>query len=177
MVSIYKRQTALLATNVRWLRQALELLDTLDDVVFLTSPQGLSPHRVSGHLRHVIEFYECFLDGLVTYHVDYDSRRRDSRLESSRQVATDRVTSLITRLESEHQLRGDGVIFVRMEDATGSGIPEPFLTSTIGRELQSLSSHTIHHFALIAITLRALGVTVNDKFGVAPSTLRYAAAA
>ena len=51
--------------------------------------------------------------------------------------------------------------------------PEPFLISSVGRELQVLSSHTIHHFALMAMTLRVLGVPVDPDFGMAPSTLRY----
>jgi hypothetical protein len=47
------------------------------------------------------------------------------------------------------------------------------MISSTGRELQTLSSHTIHHFALIAMTLRVLGHKVDRDFGMAPSTLRY----
>ena len=50
------------------------------------------------------------------------------------------------------------------------------MTSSIGRELQALSSHTIHHFALMAMTLQALGFQLDRDFGMAPSTLRYQAA-
>ena len=39
----------------------------------------------------------------------------------------------------------------------------------------TLSSHTIHHFALIAMALRAHGVAVEAGFGMAPSTLSYQA--
>ena len=42
-----------------------------------------------------------------------------------------------------------------------------------GRELLFLISHTVHHFALIAFMLRSFGIEPGDKFGVAPSTLRY----
>jgi hypothetical protein len=31
---------------------------------------------------------------------------------------------------------------------------DPFLLSSVARELQALSSHTIHHFAVMAMTLR-----------------------
>jgi hypothetical protein len=47
------------------------------------------------------------------------------------------------------------------------------MPSSISRELQVLSSHTIHHFALIAMTLRMHGVELDAEFGMAPSTLRY----
>jgi hypothetical protein len=42
--------------------------------------------------------------------------------------------------------------------------------------LQVLSSHTIHHFALMAVTLRLHGVQIDPKFGMAPSTLRFQSA-
>ena len=63
-----------------------------------------------------------------------------------------------------------------MEDAAASGISECFMDSSISRELQVLSSHTVHHFALIAMTLRMHGVELDSDFGMAPSTLRYLSA-
>src|SRR3954464_8505409 len=62
----------LLSTNVTWLKQALSLVQQVDDVRFISSPPGLAPHRVGSHLRHVLEFYECFLDGLRSGHLNYD---------------------------------------------------------------------------------------------------------
>jgi hypothetical protein len=72
-------------------------------------------------------------------------------------------------------LRFNAIIWVRMEDA--AAVCEPFMESSIDRELQVLSSHTIHHFALIAMTLRLHGVEMPPDFGMAPSTLRYQAEA
>ncbi len=46
-------------------------------------------------------------------------------------------------------------------------------TSSVERELQFLRSHTVHHFALIAVILRLSGLEPGEEFGVAPSTLRY----
>ena len=45
--------------------------------------------------------------------------------------------------------------------------------SSIARELQSLLSHTVHHYAFIAVALRLQGVEPASDFGVAPSTLEY----
>ena len=56
----------------------------------------------------------------------------------------------------------------------GTGIARPAAApSSLARELQFLTSHTIHHFAVIALILRAMDVEVDREFGVAPSTLRY----
>jgi hypothetical protein len=62
-----------------------------------------------------------------------------------------------------------------MEDAEDSGVRDDVMESTVTRELQVLSSHTVHHFALIALTLRAHGVQIEPDFGTTPSTLRYRA--
>ena len=173
--SLFERQKMMLAANIRWLRQAQHLLEQISDSAYSDSPERLAPHRVGGHMRHILEFYECFLEGLDRRHIDYDARRRDPALETSRRVALGRIADLIRALETEPALRGDAVVWVRMEDAD-QDMGEPFLTSSIGRELQTLSSHTIHHFALIAITLRVLGYSVARDFGMAPSTLRYMSA-
>jgi len=175
--ALLNRQSFLIDQNVTWLRQAILLLDQMDDRTYLESPPSLAPHRVGGHLRHILEFYECFLDGLESSHIDYDARKRDARIETCRAAALDKTRSIIQRLERAPQLRGDAIVWVRVEDATAARLDDSFITSSVSREMQVLSSHTIHHFALIAITLKALGVQVDTKFGMAPSTLRFNAAA
>jgi len=169
------RPSALIATNVRWLRQALRLLDGLDDTVYGASAQGLAPHRAGAHLRHVLEFYQCFLEGLESSHIDYDARRRDQSIERSRHAAAVAIRSIIHDLETRAEVRQERIVWVRMEDAQGSGVRDAFMESSLSRELQVLSSHTVHHFALIAVALRALGVPLDRDFGMAPSTLRHLA--
>ena len=168
-------RAALIETNVCWLRQALDLLDRLNDAVYATSPDGFAPHCAGGHLRHIVEFYRCFLDGIDSFHIDYDSRRRDASIEKSRAAAAAAIRSIIERLETCPSLRADSILWVRMEDAADSDVGDSFMPSSTTRELQVLSSHTIHHFALIALTLRLHGVEMDPAFGMAPSTLRYLA--
>ena len=165
----------MIGINVRWLCQALRLVDRLDDKSYSTTPPGFAPHRAGAHLRHVLEFYQCFLDGLEKSHIDYDARRRDENVENSRAAAASAILSIIRSLETSAALRGQFIVWVRMEDSD-RGVREPFMESSISRELQVLSSHTIHHFALIAMTLRMHGVEMDPDFGMAPSTLRYLAA-
>src|SRR5215831_7654365 len=120
-------------------------------------------------MRHVLEFYECFLNGLGKGRIDYDSRKRNHILEKSRSAAVETAQRLICELEQARDLPGDCFLSVRMEDSED----EVWLASSFARELQSLASHTIHHFALIAMTLRLHGVNVDPDFGVSPSTLSY----
>jgi uncharacterized damage-inducible protein DinB len=161
----------LVEVNLGWLRQALALLGEIDDQTFSTSPEGLAPHRVGSHLRHVLEFYQCFLDGLAKSRIDYDARKRDEAIERKREFAVASIRSIISLLDEVSSFDSDWKLAVRMENAD----EDVYLTSSVGRELQVLSSHTIHHSALIAITLRLHGIDVDPNFGMSPSTLRYQA--
>ena len=162
------RRTVLIQINIRWLRQALRLLDIVDESTYRTT-------RTGAHLRHVVEFYQCFLDGLEFSHIDYDARRRDETIERLREAAAQAIRDTIHTLETEPELAGERIVWVRMEDAEANGVRDCFMESSISRELQILSSHTVHHFALIAMMLRLQGVDLDADFGVAPSTLRYRA--
>src|SRR5881296_3367630 len=99
------RQSFLIEQNVVSLRQALAALEQIDDFTYRSSPPTLAPHRVGGHLRHILEFYECFLDGIETSHIDYDARKRDEAVESCRATALARTRSVIRRLETAAQLQ------------------------------------------------------------------------
>lgn len=156
----------LIAANIDSLRRALRLLEQLDDRLYTASPQGFAPHRVGSHLRHILEFYECLLDGIESGQVDYDARKRDASVEASRSAAMARIQHIVHRLR-RMSTPLHTVIRVCAEEA-----PETVVTS-LGRELQVLSSHTVHHFALIAMTLLAHGFAIDPDFGMAPSTLRY----
>ena len=46
-------------------------------------------------------------------------------------------------------------------------------TTSVLRELEFLLSHTIHHYALVAVMARIQGCEPGPTFGVAPSTLKY----
>lgn len=161
----------LISTNIEWLNQARSLVDQLDDERYALSPESLAPHRVGSHLRHVLDFYDCFLSGLSSSRVDYDARKRDESIESSRRAAVRKICVITQRLKEIPAGDGDAVIFVRAEKTA-----DVYLRSTVGRELQSLSTHTIHHFALIALTLKVHGFPVDAAFGMSPSTLRFHAA-
>lgn len=166
----------LVSLNLAWLKQALDLVRNVSDDVFAIAPASLPGYKVGSHVRHILEFYECFLHGLPSGRVDYDRRSRDFALERSRKVAEARILSLMDRLGSAHRVVEGTVLLVSAENAASGPQATAWLNSSVARELQVLSSHTIHHFALIAVTLRAHGVDVDPEFGVAPSTLRYLAA-
>jgi hypothetical protein len=158
----------LVNANIALLQQGSEVLEAIEDRDYARSVPGIPTLRVGAHLRHVLEFYECFLEGLTSGVVDYENRRRDRRVETSRSAGLARIEELARGLDRLVRFDRGKELRVYAEDAPGT-----WLASTIGRELQVLSSHTVHHYALIAVTLQALGLRVHASFGVAPSTLRH----
>ena len=157
--------------NLKVLSQAADLLAGLDDEVFSRACPLAPGGSIGKHLRHCLDFYDCFLGGLPTGMVDYTHRDRDARVEIERLAALQRLEEISAQLEAL-ETGTHRPILVREEAAPGEAEPG-WSGSTVQRELQFLLSHTVHHFALVGIFLRAFGLTPDEAFGVAPSTLRH----
>jgi len=155
------------APHMRLLRQGMDLLAGLDDDVYAAmfpiAPRG----GIGGHIRHCLDFYDCFLRGAPLGFVDYTARGRDPETAVRREVAIGRMARLL--LDLERLPRPFQIVGVRPEE---SGDDQDWIPSTVARELEFLRTHTVHHFALIAMLLRSAGIETEDSFGVAPSTLR-----
>jgi uncharacterized damage-inducible protein DinB len=164
--------SCLIDDNLLFLGQARDLLQRLDDGQFVAKPAiALSP--VGSHLRHCLDFYSSFVDGVDVGVLDYDARHRDLRLETERGHALLAIETLIHRLE---ELRGkleNKPLSVAMDRMGWETSETAWASTTVARELQFLRSHTVHHYALIAAVLRLTGVEPAADFGVAPATLNY----
>jgi len=161
------------ADNIRYLRQGIELLQKLDDGLFAGEVREESQRTgVGKQIRHCIDFYECFLRGPTDERVDYNARSRELELELERNRSIQRLEELIERLAGLDPERMDATLHVRIDGDGESG----WCRSSARRELQFLLSHTIHHYALIALMLESAGFRLGDRFaefGVAPSTIRH----
>ncbi|MBK8178034.1 MAG: DinB family protein [Planctomycetes bacterium] len=181
-----RTNTQLVQRNTAFLAQALTLLESLSPEVYAAREAPFDRGGVGAHLRHVLDHYDAFLEGAEQGCIDYDARRRDSATEAELEVARARLRRTLTRMEA-FQARGDSAdrpILVVMDaggDSEAPGLPlgeTPPPTrgaSSVGRELQYLIAHTVHHFALMAVALRLAGFEPHADFGVAPSTLRFEA--
>ena len=158
------------APNLRLLAQAQNLVAQLDDERFrAAAPRSSS---VGAHLRHVIDCYRCFFAGLDAGRIDYDDRQRNPALETDREVALRVLGELVAGFEALPRDL-DRPLEVRVDAAAWGAGSLHWQRSTLGRELQFLVSHTVHHFALIALLLRDCGFEPGQGFGVAPSTLEH----
>lgn len=157
--------------NLTFLRQALELVRRLSDDDYCGTTPELPRGGVGAQFRHIFDHYDCFLRGLDDGRIDYDRRERDAAVECERGRALsklDQIVDDLTRLSHPELRRG-----VQVALDCGEGEQRVWSTSTVARELQFLVSHTVHHFAVIAVILRRRGFEPGVDFGVAPSTLKY----
>lgn len=159
------------AQNVYFIDQGRALLSRLDDDLFRHPVQGRS--AVGAHLRHVIDCFRCFQRGLDAGRIDYDSRQRNPLIEQDRSVADSALAEIaegLNKLGSEDAAR---CLEVKVDTVAWEDPSLHWHTSSLGRELQFLLSHTVHHYALIALLLRQQGFEPGADFGVAPSTLEF----
>lgn len=158
--------------NLAAIDQGLGLLADISPARYVQRAPVCFNSAAGGHLRHVIEHYLGFLQGLETGDVDYEARSRDPLIENDPDYAAGQLEAIKRRLAAFASSNDDRPLRVRVETAP-AGAATPWSDSTALRELEFLLSHTVHHYALIAVVCRLAGQTVPPDFGMAPSTLRY----
>jgi uncharacterized damage-inducible protein DinB len=163
----------LIDDNVALLRQGLTMLEGLDDEAYARAHPSVGLSGVGSHLRHLVDFYERLFAGVEAGRVDYDARARDPRLEREVDYTSARLRRLITELEELPARAVAPALEVKSDSEGASPATAPWTASSLERELQAVLSHTVHHYALMAVALRLSGHEPDESFGVAPSTLRY----
>jgi len=146
------------------LSEQQELLLKMSDKQYQHQSELLSGASIGQHLRHVVEFYDCLLNGLSQEKINYEKRARSLELENNRKTAIKKISSVIDQLLS---LELNSRLYLEIEDT--------IIATSVQRELYYNLEHSIHHQALIKVGLKEqnIGNMVNDDFGVAPSTLKY----
>lgn len=128
--------------------------------------------HVGPHLRHVIEHYESWLGAAGGQHIDYDRRARDAALERSPLLARARLLAIQQRLAQWPRLQLSTPLRVRA--CIGMAGESVCTTdSSFGRELLFVTSHAVHHFALLQVHCRQHGIPVGADFGKAPATVAH----
>ena len=142
------------------------LIATIDDDAFVRTSENTG--TIGAHFRHNFDVVNRLLEGVESGLIDYSKRERDARIESDRVYAIERYADLIRGMQARPAAAFPAAVNVRSESD-----PSVWLPSSVGREVEYVHSHTIHHHALIAEKLSAAGIKLAKDFGVAPSTLEY----
>ncbi len=157
--------------NIRCVTQAIELLSELPPDRYAAKGEASLGASIGGHIRHNIDHYRSFLRQAEAGRIDYDDRSREATIENDPAAAYQRLHGIRCALERFAGADLDRAVEVKMD----CGCSGEWSRSTLRRELQFLLSHTVHHYAIIAMMCRSAGIEMPEGFGVAPSTLKYRA--
>jgi uncharacterized damage-inducible protein DinB len=152
------------------LEQGIALLRRLPAAQYAAPCASCFNSSIGGHIRHNYDHFACFLDGLPRGEVDYDARARDLRVETDPAHA---ALQLAATARALGELDSAALVSDLRVTADGGSGARAWTRSTPARELQFLVSHTIHHYAMIAVICHGLSVALDPAFGVAPSTQRH----
>lgn len=157
----------------------IELLRELASVITLLSPeqytrrcgQAFFNGTIGGHVRHCLDHIRAVLDGFAGGVIDYDHRERGTNIESDPSAARDEIRRLRRLAEQLTRVAADTHVRVEvMPTREGRSVA---ISSSLGRELAFVLSHTIHHNAMIKGMAVSLGAVLPPSFGYAPSTLSH----
>ncbi len=123
----------------------------------------LGSSSIGQHVRHVVEMIQCLQNGYEGGIVNYDERKRNTRIETDNIFAANLLKELLLTLQQPDK----GLALQQ------AGNYEAVQT-TYNRELLYNTEHAIHHMALIKVALREMEINITaEDFGVAASTIRY----
>ena len=143
-------------------------LDSITAEEYALPSSHLSNATIGQHTRHIIELYQCLLNGYETGLVCYDHRKRDVAIETNKILAQQLMVEIAQQAERPNKEMHLKAVY---GDATAE---ELNVNTNYYRELAYNLEHTIHHMALIKVGLRELNkAAVSDTFGVASSTTRH----
>jgi len=154
------------------LEQERMLLVKLSPEVYTAAGKGPFKSSIGAHIRHNLDHFTSFFAGLSEGRVDYEKRRRDDGIACSTEHALADIERHLLALRAIPSESDTGTLLVR-EESDSATDKLRWLESSVGRELQFLLGHTVHHHAIIALLLAQQGVDLPEGFGVAPSTQRH----
>ena len=142
------------------------LLKQIDATTYSASFEELSNATIGQHIRHIIELFQCMINGYDAALIDYDNRKRDRTLEENPEAALKAIDAIILKVAKEDKAMKVSYI---LHNNTKSE-----LYSSYYRELLYNLEHSIHHQAIIKGVLKNLpNIQLHENFGVAPSTISY----
>lgn len=145
-----------------------------DSLVRLSSEQynqkidTLSGATIGQHVRHVVEMFVCLQDGYGAGIVNYEKRKRDITIETSKDVALKLMENVIASLCTNNK----ELVLEAGFDENSNELNR--LPTNYFREIAYNLEHAIHHMALIKIGINQVSdIELPEGYGVASSTIKY----
>jgi uncharacterized damage-inducible protein DinB len=115
-----------------------------------------------------LEHFQLLMAAVPVGCADYDARTRNETIERSPVMFLEALDAVVSQLSALDQTSMTLPLNVRMLVAPGTERIE--IASTLGRELAFVSSHAIHHIAIITALAESMGIVLPEGYGVAYST-------
>lgn len=149
-----------------FLLQLVTLLKQLSDTAYNAPCSLLNKSSIGSHTRHIIELFQCLLDGYHSGTVNYDNRKRDKKIETDRILACELLNGISHQMEKPNKPL---ILVSKVHEED-----ELIIDSNFYREALYNMEHTIHHMALIRVGIQEVcDIALSECFGVAPSTIKY----
>lgn len=152
--------------------QVQSLLDLMNNKSYSQPLTTFNGSSVGQHIRHIVDFYLCLINGLDASNINYDKRERNPNIETDCLAAKNRIAIIANKVQTVDIEKRVMVCssYVADENVELKSVP-----SSIGRELMYAYDHAIHHLAMIKIGMQIHfpEILIDKDLGVAPSTLKY----
>lgn len=149
------------------LKRGIQLLNAISNEQY--SNDSIPPYfsSIGSNIRHVLDVFQCVLDGVESRKIDFSIRERNIFAEQKVDVGLAYFNQIIQQL---HQIKDtDLEKEVIIIDELGSG--KVTVKSTFGSALAQAHSHTIHHYASIGFIINQLSIDLPvADFGYNPTT-------
>ena len=157
----------LVEDNKKLLDQVIVLLGKVNDDLYNKKSNFLIKHSIGQHFRHIYAFYYQFINGIVSGVIDYDSRIRDSRMESDCKYMLKSFSEISSKLNINKNSKI--ILSYQLDNSDKQEVD-----SSIERELVFLYSHSLHHIAMIRGVLESeYGFTFKENLGFTVSTINH----
>jgi len=145
-----------------------EVLHKISNKQYSTRSTHLNS-SIGQHVRHTLELFQSLINGYDEGIVNYDKRKRDVTIETDIIFAMCIMQDILVDIDKPSKT-------LVLETSFGLQNETVAIESNFDRELVYNLEHAIHHMALIRVGINELtDIVVSEKFGVAPSTIKYRA--
>ncbi len=146
-----------------------DLLKQISQTDYSRELNVLSGNTIGKHVRHILEFFQCLLNGYESQVVNYDQRKRNPILEHDLYASLEAIAEINLKLDQKKDQA------MHLLTSTSQDEDTIQLGTTYFRELSYNIEHTVHHLAIIRIAVEQeiKSVVMQKDFGYAASTVRY----
>ena len=152
--------------------QVQNLLDLMNNKNYSQPLQTFNGSSVGQHIRHIVDFYLCLINGVNDVDINYDKRERNQNIEKDCLTAKNMMAIVANKVQ---EVDIEKTVTVCSSYVADENVALKSVPSSIGRELMYAYDHAIHHLAMIKIGIQIHfpEIQIDKDLGVAPSTLKY----